>query len=90
MVHSFLAFSCFSSALFGAFFSSSCCRDGLSWGGVRSGKSSGEEIGLRDGNENVLIMLGGDCLSRDCALLTCPIWCGRMFFNWGWNGGASI
>ena len=51
--------------------------------GVRSGKSSGEETGLRDGNESVLIMLWGNCLSRDCALLTCTIWCGRMFFNWG-------
>ena len=66
MVHSFLAFSCCFLALFGAFFSS-CGWDDLSWGGVRSGKSSGEEIGLRDGNENVLIMLGGDCLSRDFA-----------------------
>ena len=50
---------------------------------VRSGKSSGEEIGLRDGNDNVLMILWGDCFSRDCALLTCTIWCGRMFFNWG-------
>ena len=88
MVHSFFAFCCCCCsflALFGAFFS--CCWDDLSWGSVcvrvRSGKSSGEEIGLRDGNESVLIMLWGDCLSRDCALLTCTIWCGRMFFNWG-------
>ena len=51
--------------------------------GVRSGKSSGEETGLRDGNESELIMLWEDGLSRDCALLTCTIWCGCMFFNWG-------
>ena len=51
--------------------------------GVRSEKSSGEENGLRDGNDSVLMMFWGDCLSRDCALLTCPIWCGRIFSNWG-------
>ena len=50
---------------------------------VRSGNSSGEDDGLRDGNDNVLFRFRGDCLSSDCALLTCMIWWGRIFCNWG-------
>ena len=77
MEHKCLAFSCWSfsvSALFAASFS---CWDDVVWGfvgmGVRSGKSSGEEIGLRDGNESDLAIFWGDGLSSDCALLVCTI-----------------
>ena len=41
--------------------------------GVRSGNSSGEEIGLRDGNESELSNFWGDGLSGDCARLICTI-----------------
>ena len=41
--------------------------------GVCSGKSSGEEIGLMNGNESDLSNFGGDGLSRDCALPICTI-----------------
>ena len=37
------------------------------------GKSSGEDIGLRDGNDSDLGNFGGDGLSRDCARLICTI-----------------
>ena len=46
---------------------------------VRSGKSSGEETGLRDGNESDLSNFWGDGLSRDCALLICTIDVGVSF-----------
>ena len=41
--------------------------------GVRSGKCSGEEIRLRDGNESDLGHFWGDGLSSDCAFLICTI-----------------
>ena len=41
--------------------------------GVHFGKSSGEDIGLRDGNESDLSNFLGDGLSRDCARLICTI-----------------
>ena len=69
--------------MFAAFF---FCWGDLVWGsvciGVLSGKGSGEEEGLRDGNDKVLRFLG-DCLSTDCDLLMCMIWWGQIFGNWG-------
>ena len=66
-------------ALFAAF---ACCREGVVGGsaaidtgvGIRSGNSSGEEDGLKDGRDRVLMNFGDDCLSREWDLATCKIW----------------
>ena len=63
---------------------------GSAW--IISGKSSGEEDGLRDGSDKVLRKLWGDCLPKECDLPMCWIWWGRVFGNWGnsgWGWGWS-
>ena len=62
--------------MFAVFF---CCWDDLVCIGVLSGKSSGEDEGLRDGNDKVLLRFLGDCLSTDCDLLMCMIVVGLFF-----------
>ena len=76
-MHKCLALSCCTFSVSALFATSFSCWDDVVWGfvvmGVRSGKSSGEEIGLRDGNESDLAIFCGDGLSSDCALLVCTI-----------------
>ena len=88
------------SALFAAF---AYCREDVVGGsdafvtgvGICSGNSSGEEEGLKDGRDRVLMNLGDGRLSREWDLATCKIWWGRAFGSWrkwwdGWECSWSI